>query len=278
MESTQEIIQVLAESYGADISIYDEAFLQKTMQNRCSLLGIPLASDYLTYLLLNPAEAKQLLESLCINYSEFFRSPLTFTYLEQILLPKIALERTPKEELRIWSAGCAAGQEPYSLAMLLEEIKLQNATHLPYRIIATDMSENELVIAKKGEYPENALQNIRLKQLRAFFQENSGKYTINKDIKAKVSFTSYNLLDTSSAVPQESIFGDFDVVFCSNLLFYYRPDQQQAILQKIVKATRQGGYIVTGESESYLLTKYIGLRRVNSLVPIFHKQQYGGAR
>lgn len=115
------------------------------------------------------------------------------------------------------------------------------------------------------------IQNISFKRLKAFFEKNAKTYVICPQLKKHVSSTTYNLHDKLSNSPQESIYGDFDLVLCNNLLFYYKAEHQQYILQKLIKSVSENGFIITGEVEKYLLSESKKLYPVVCVVPIFQK-------
>ena len=173
--------------------------------------------------------------------------------------------------LRVWSAGCSTGQEAYSIAMMLENELEKGRKAFRYRIIATDISESALELANKGVYREEAIQNIRARDINRFFERDIENYTVCERLKRNVSFSRYDLLDPFSANPQESIFGNFDLVICSNVLFYFEKEHQRFILGKLVNALVGNGYLITGEAERQNVLKYCALRSVVPPSPIFQK-------
>jgi chemotaxis protein methyltransferase CheR len=234
LQIVNEMICLMQDAYGIDVGMYDGTFLEKSIGSRCAIKGINKPADYLQYLSTNTIEADHFLATLNITYSEFFRNALAFAHLEQWILPKLIEEKANGGELRIWSAGCSTGQEPYSIAMVLEEFQKVRSKEVRYRIFATDIAESELAIARKGEYSERAIQNIKIKHFKDFFDQKGENYLISSRVKKHVNFSVYNLLDPLSSCPEESIFGNFDLVFCCNLLFYYQPEFQQRIFDKLL--------------------------------------------
>lgn len=273
VESIEPYLDDFISRYQIDISVYDYAFLEKSLNCRLNELNLNSFQEYVNFLNGYPEELSVLQSRLNNSYSEFFRNPITFAYLELVLLPQLfEKKRTCNAgELRIWSAACAAGQEAYSLAMLCyEQAKIY---HQPsnYRIFATDISTSELDFAQKGEYPAEALDNIILKRLKAYFQKQNEFYAILPTIKERINFSVFDLLSENGACPPESIYGNFDLIFCSNLLFYYRPEIREFILDKINKTLTKGGYLVTGETERDILKEY-GYREIFAHSAIFQKR------
>jgi len=269
-----ELVRKMQSVYGLDISAYDISFLKRAVDKRLAVTETENISDYLQYLNNDADEAAALFESLNITHTEFFRNTLTFAHLEQWIIPRLMEEISTNNELRIWSAGCSSGQEVYSIAMLIENINSQKRIKKRYRIIATDISESALNKAQIGEYDEKDVQMIRVKDLKEFFVKTGEKYKVCDRLKQHISFSTYDLLDNRSTYPQESIFGNFDLVMCSNLLFYYNPDSQHGIVKKLIDSLDENGYLVTGEAEVQIMGKFKDLYLVTPSSPIF-KQRRG---
>ena len=247
----ENLVRVMKKVMGKDISRYEASFLAQTLRKRLSVTGVDTVADYAAFLPDHPGEAEELWRALNITYSEFFRNPLTFALLEQWILPRLLAERERqgRAEIRIWSAGCAAGPEAYSLAILLADLSAARDPAPPFRIIATDLSEAALAAAREGVYEAAALQNVRLKHLRAYFSPQGTAYRVGAGLRDRVDFSSHDLLDERFASPPESIYGDFDLVMCGNLLFYYRRDLRRFILNRVHRALAGHGYLATGEVE-----------------------------
>ncbi|MCX5971492.1 MAG: hypothetical protein NTV14_08345, partial [Coprothermobacterota bacterium] len=169
-EETNDIVGLISQAYGRDISVYDSSFLAKSLQKRLAATGITSFAAYRDCLRENRTEAEDFLDSLNITYSEFFRNPLTFALLEQRVLPALVERKALTcEEIRIWSATCAAGEEPYSIAILLDQIASATGKTIPARIFATDIGEEGLATARVGSYSAAALRNVALKHLQDCF-------------------------------------------------------------------------------------------------------------
>lgn len=189
------------------------------------------------------------------NYSSFFRNPITMSVLEMYVLPALLERRFGEgaEEIRIWSAACSEGQEPYSLAMLLEDQLLVKNGSIKYRIIATDLIEDNLRFAKEGVYGMDALEKISLGRFRMFFKEFGSHFQIIDKIRDTISFQFFDLLNAKQHSPSAGIFGSYDLIYCSNVLIYYKPDVQQAVLERIAASIAPRGLLVVGEAERALV-------------------------
>ncbi len=269
-----EAIAALTRLHRLDVSIYDSNFLAKSLEKRRVAAEYETVSAYLERLTQSPAEADIFLRSLNINHSAFFRNPLTFALLEQLILPALvdAKKKSGQTGIRIWSAGCAAGQEAWSIAILLEQLAVAREQPIPYSIIATDVSNEALALARRGIYSATEVQNTPLKHTRTYFSVRGESYEIIAALRERVDFSFYDLLDENSSSPAASIYGDFDLVICSNLLFYYRSEIRQRILDKVCGAVNSGGYFVTGEAERDIVAKQETLRAVMPFAAVFQKR------
>jgi chemotaxis protein methyltransferase CheR len=244
------LIKVMAQSHGLDVSFYNESFLVKSLEKRLQTTS-ETAPAYLARLSEDGAEAETFYRSLRIGYSDFFRNPTTFALLEQQILPGLVEKkaRNGQGEIRIWSAGCSAGQEAWSVAILLDEQAAACKQTVPFRIFGTDLSEADLAFARTGVYSAAAVGNVRLRHLNSCFTLQGDTYAISSRIKSRVDFSVYDLLDANTSCPPASIYGDFDLVLCSNVLIYYQPKAQHIILDKLRQSLAAGGYLITGETE-----------------------------
>ncbi|MCX6971228.1 MAG: protein-glutamate O-methyltransferase CheR [Verrucomicrobia bacterium] len=259
------IVRAMAGSHGLDISRYEEAFLRAAISRRMEASGVATLAAYGEHLEQSAPEAGRLFRSLRIDHSEFFRNPLTFAVLEKLILPGLVAGKGQcgSGEVRVWSAGCASGQEAWSLAMLLEDM----AGPVPYRIFATDLADPDA--ARAGFYHAGELGNVRLRHLTKYFSEQDDSFSIVPRLRDRVDFSAYDLLDSSSASPAASIYGGFDLILCCNVLFYYRPEARQRILDKLSRALSPGGYFVTGEAEKAMVAGQKTFRAVLQPAAIF---------
>jgi chemotaxis protein methyltransferase CheR len=272
-ESLAGLSRVLHALLGLDIAVYDEGFLQQSIAKHLLATGLTSITDYAGYVAEHPGEAAAFQLSLRINHSTFFRNPLTYALLEQQILPKLAAAKqlAGLHEIRIWSAGCAAGQEVWSVAMLLDELTGKADMPLDYRIFGTDLSAADLTLAQTGVYSEKAMRNVRLRHLRECCSKQGESYAIAPRLLARADFSAHDLLDEDFSSPEAGIYGDFDLILCCNLLFYYRPTIQQQILNKLCRALAPGGYLLTGKTERDNVTKHPGLHTVTTTPAIFQK-------
>jgi chemotaxis protein methyltransferase CheR len=268
------IVRVMRDSHGIDISMYDSSFLANSVEKRVSAASAKTAAAYAEALPGDDAEAEAFADSLNITYSEFFRNSLTFALLEQLILPSLIEhgQKTGRAEIRVWSAGCAAGQEPYSVAMLLDELLSARGDAVGFRFFATDRSDAELASARKGAYDRAAVGNVRLRHIRHYFTRKGETYQVIPRLRERIAFSVYDLLDGHGVCPPVSIYGDFDLVICSNLLFYYRPGVRQLVLDNISSCLAPHGYLMTGEAERAIVQAAGGFRALAPPAALFRKR------
>jgi chemotaxis protein methyltransferase CheR len=269
----ENIIRFMHDRYTLNVTIYDKSFLERTIANRMIFSSCKSKDDYLLLLNKMPSEVTMLIESLTNSYSEFFRNPLTFALLKQIIYPKLFDKKGTlhAHEVRIWSAGCAAGQEAYSLAMLADEYINEHPVSTSFRIFATDISTKQLEDARRGVFDQKNIQNTTHGFINAYFTAKGQSYAVNEKLKSYIDFSFYDLLDKETNAPPSSIFGGFDIIMCSNVLFYYQPDIQKVILDKLSRSLNIGGFLFTSEAEIGIVRGYSNFKQFSSLSTIFVK-------
>ena len=248
-ENNKPITKLLLQRENFDGSKYDESFLEKTLEKRMTESHCASETMYYDYLQQSHIEAQEYIRSLSVCYSEFFRNSLTFAVLERVILPGIIFnkKKNSQHEVRIWTAACAAGQETYSIAMLLKEFS--NDNKIKFRIFATDQSEEQIEYAQKGVYKLSELRNLSVGRLANWLTNKGDNYSVKPELKEHIEFSTFDLFSKEFSSPPTSIFGDFDLIVCANLLFYYKPEFQKVILKKVTNCLSADGFLVTGETE-----------------------------
>lgn len=278
MDDPGRVAVVMKECHGRDITSYNAAFLINIIQARRTLCGLGANDLYHEYLLENKIEAAAFWDSLHITHSRFFREPLTYAVLEQYVFPEICSRKAGGSEIRVWSAGCACGQEAYSLAMLLLDHAQDMGREIRFRIYATDIDEQALEAGRAGRYHRETVAQVQAGRLARYFTEQGDYYTVTPALRKHVSFSTYDLLDDSSSHPPDSIYGDFDLVMCSNLLIYYTLHYQRIILNKLQKSLAQSGYLATGEAEKTLVGNELYQRMMSPSTAVFKAGKWKGVQ
>ncbi len=190
----------------------------------------------------NTEEMKWMLDSVTTNLTRFFRNQPHFDTLINYVIPKtVAKKRAQgKTNIKVWSAGCSTGEEPYTIAMVLKEHLPPNMT---FQILASDISLKSILTAKQGYYPQNKCEGIPPNYLAKYFTKTDGGYQINEDLKNTIRFDYHNLKNSSSTI-------DNDVVFCRNVLIYFDLPAQTTTVNCFYNSMESDSYLYIGHSES----------------------------
>ena len=243
-QALEGFLEELRERHGIDFRSYKTPTIMRRLRRRMVATDSDSVEDYTRYLNDHPDEYRQLINTFLIKVTEFFRDPELFAYLKEEVLPQLITEaRESGRQLRIWSAGCATGEEAYSLAILVSEILGAEAALFDVRIFATDVDENAVNFARHGIYPASALSGLSEEQIRHYFVEENGQYQIKKPVRGMIVFGEHDLA-------QRSPFPRVDLVVSRNVLIYFTTELQRRALQLFAYALRQGGYLVLGKAES----------------------------
>lgn len=265
------IVKAIMESTGRDISPFDASFLEVAAGKRMDKLSMGDADGYTALLRSDIGEATAYSDSLCNSYSEFFRNSLTFSVLERHILSTMLSRKddSKSSEIRIWSAGCAAGQEPYSIAIMLADMGLGCNTEPRVRIFATDNAADQIELAKTAIYDARSLRNVKLSQFGKHFTKVGDRYSLSSQIRQMVEFSVLDLLDDKHSFPTSSIYGCFDIIVCCNVLYYYSAESQGRMLNRLLRALAKGGCIVTDDVEKSIIEKFRKLRPFEWNSPIY---------
>jgi chemotaxis protein methyltransferase CheR len=223
--------------------------LQKRLSPRAKELNFDTFQQYFYFLQYDPradAEFDQIYDLVTTNETYFFREPAQLTAFTEEIVPDI-LERKSIKKVRIWSAGCSSGEEPYSLAMLLQELGWFNRA--AFEIFASDLNQQVLARARKGHYRESAFRatdpSIRDKY---FARESDGSWKISDEIRNRISFGRLNLYDEGRV----SLVGNLDVILCRNVIIYFDDSSKKVVVNSFYNRLLEGGYLLLGHSESLI--------------------------
>jgi len=230
------------EQSGIDFALYKQPTIVRRLQRRMAAVGIRTLREYLRYIQQRPEEYARLILSFLIKVTEFFRDPEVFTALREHVLPELITSARGRE-LRIWSAGCATGEEPYSLAITLCEALGDELAQFSVRIFATDVDAQAIAFARRGIYPPSALLGMPSALKERYFLATEGGFAVAPKLRSLVIFGDHDL-------GQRAPFPDMDLVLCRNVLIYFTTDLQTRALQLFAYALRDGGYLVLGQAEA----------------------------
>jgi two-component system CheB/CheR fusion protein len=239
----RKIFFLLRTRTGVDFSLYRMNTVRRRLQRRFTLNKVADLGEYLQLLRRHPVELDALYQDLLINVSSFFRNPGVFEALKKRIFPKLVQMHDGGDALRIWAAGCAMGQEPYSLAIAFAEFAEQHGTDVPVQIFATDVNATTLEAARAGRYTPAQVESVSPARPARYFTKEGDNYRVQKSIRDRVVFAPQNLL---SHPP----FTRIDLISCRNVLIYLESAMQQKIIPTFHYALRPGGYLLLGTSES----------------------------
>jgi two-component system CheB/CheR fusion protein len=229
---------------GIDFSTYKSPTILRRLQRRMAITHMETLEAYVQYATAHPDEYQHLSSSLLIKVTEFFRDPELFVTLRDEILPGlIAQARAQGRQLRFWSAGCATGEEAYSLAILLADLLGDDLNQLPLRIFATDVDADAIAFARRGVYPPAALAGLPAELVARAFTPVDGAYEIVPAIRNLVIFGQHDL-------GVRAPFPNIDLVICRNVLIYFTAELQRRALQLFAFALREGGYLALGKAET----------------------------
>ena len=239
----REIFTLLKVRTGHDFANYKRPTVLRRIERRINVRELSSLPEYAAYLKKHADETNALLKDLLISVTNFFRDKEAFLYLERDVLPRILTDKTSKDQIRLWVAGCATGEEAYSIAMLLAE----KAEHLPdapvVQIFATDIDENAIAAARNGFYTLNDAADVSPERLNRFFTKQNDGYRIRRELREMILFANHNLL-------KDPPFSQVDLVTCRNLLIYFNGEAQERVLETFHFALKPSGYLFLGSSES----------------------------
>src|SRR5262249_36650919 len=238
-----EIIDLLRAHTAVDFTHYKRTTIGRRIQRRVALKGFESVEDYLHFLRDNPLEQQQLYQDLLIRVTQFFRDPELFEALKEKVFPEITRGRTPESPVRIWVAGCATGEEVYSLAISLLEYLAGRPDVVPIKILATDLNEAALEKARAGVYIDNIELDVSQERLRRYFVWVNGRYQISKAVRDLCVFSRHNMVT-------DPPFSRLDLISCRNVLIYLDAALQRRVLPVFHYALSPGGFLVLGTSEN----------------------------
>jgi chemotaxis protein methyltransferase CheR len=236
--------KLIHERAGIHLKEHKITLLSNRIRKRLRTLNIRDYDDYYQFLLNgNPEEMVHFLEVVTTNESYFWRTTQNFDALKTFVLPEL-LKRQPDRELKLWSAGCSTGEEPYNLAIELIE-SMRRLGYFKFRIVATDISARVIEFARQGRYSGRKIEKVPPDILRRYFRtvpEDPDALEIREDIKQKIEFRVENLFESTPA--------GMHVIFCRNVMIYFKREEQKVLVDRFYSSLLPGGYLFIGHAES----------------------------
>jgi two-component system CheB/CheR fusion protein len=238
-----KIFALIRSATGHDFSNYKQTTIRRRIERRMAIHQIDRAEEYVRYLQNAPAEVYTLFKEMLIGVTNFFRDPGAFDILATQVLPDLLARKSPDVPIRIWSPGCATGEEAYSLAILLAEIMEQHKQHAPVQIFGSDLDAAAIESARLAVYPESIAADVPPERLQRFFVKEDNTYKVKKQIRDMVVFAVQNLV-------KDPPFSRLDLLSCRNLLIYMDAVLQKQLFPLFHYALLPQGVLFLGSSES----------------------------
>jgi len=243
-----EFLKETAPLFGLHWRPFQRRGVKRKIEKRIVEVGFPNFDEYLLKVRKDPEEQSYLSKVLTVTISRFFRDKEVFDTLEHSIIPTIINNKKENDKFKIWSIGCASGEEPYSFLLLWKEKFEKVYPQIHLSILATDINEKLLERAKEGKYKKSSLKEIPEEVLRRFFKIGNGFYIPDQSLREGVEFRRHDII-------HEEPFLGMDIVFCRNLAFiYFSKESQMSVLKKIVGSLNEEGYLIIGKDESPPLT------------------------
>ena len=228
---------------GQDFSLYKKSTIGRRIARRMALHNIKDSEVYLRYLKQNVAEVHKLFKELLINVTSFFRDAEAFDLLKKEILPQLFRDKPDAYVFRVWVAGCATGEEAYSIAILIRELMDETNQEFKVQIYSTDLDDDAISTARAGIYPYNIVQDVSAERINRFFIKDDAGYRIKKEIREMVVFAIHNVI-------KEPPFTRLDLLSCRNLMIYLEPELQNRLIPLFHYALKLGGVLFLSPSES----------------------------
>jgi len=255
------------------LSDFRQSFVQRRISKRMMQTKCKKESEYLELLKQGDDELNSLMDALTIQVSWFYRNPINWEILKTEVLPGMLSQKIKNNEtlIRIWSAGCARGEEPYTVAILLNELIEKNHLPLTIQIFATDIDTKSLELAQRGLYHAEALKYLPLGMVKKYFKHSNDSYQISPELKKLIHFSYFDLLNSKHLAPAESVYATFDLTFCRNVLIYYQEIIQRQLFRKLTKITTKHGFLILGDAELPNGAERKLVRKIENIGNIYQK-------
>jgi len=227
---------------GIHFTSTNRSILESRLKERLREKHLDTIGEYFALISKDQGELKSFLDSITTNLTRFFRNQAHFDALEHFVVPELIKIKKPSgnNTIRIWSAGCSTGEEPYTIAMLLNEVL---SPPWKFEIVASDLSLKSLMLAKEGFFAESRIAGVPDDYLKKYFEKVEGGYKIAQNVMSKIRFDYHNLINDSGL-------RNMDVVFCRNVIIYFDEAAQNAVINKFWDSMNSKSFLFIGHSES----------------------------
>ncbi|AFZ29693.1 MCP methyltransferase, CheR-type with PAS/PAC sensor [Gloeocapsa sp. PCC 7428] len=241
----EALLNYIKRSRGIDFTSYKRPSLMRRVGKRMQAIEVDNYSNYIDYLEVHPQEFVHLFNTILINVTSFFRDPTVWEYVQTEIIPRIIARKESSEPIRVWSAGCASGQEAYTLAIVLAEALGVEQFRARVKIYATDVDEEALNSARHAVYNVREVAGLSPELLERYFDRYENLYTFRKDLRRSVIFGRHDLV-------QDAPISRIDLLVCRNTLMYFNAEAQARIISRFHFALNDSGFLVLGKAEMLL--------------------------
>jgi len=267
----ESLLDYLKRTRGFDFTGYKRASLERRIAKRMQMIGVATFADYLDYLEVHPEEFSGLFNTVLINVTHFFRDPPTWEYIASTVVPDLIARNDGGSPIRVWSAGCASGEEAYTLAMIFAEALGADGFRDRVKIYATDVDDDALAKARQATFTEREVADVPRALLEQYFESTDGRYVFRKDLRRHVIFGRHDLI-------QDAPISRVDLLVCRNTLMYFNAETQARILARFQFALNDHGVLFLGRAETMMThdNAFAALdlkHRISAKVPTRHGSQ-----
>jgi two-component system CheB/CheR fusion protein len=269
-EEFERFLEFLKEKRGLDFTVYKRASVARRVSRRMQAAEVESLSDYLDRLEVDPQEFVQLLNTILINVTGFFRDAPAWEFLSKEIVPETIAHKDPNAFIRLWSAGCASGEEAYSLAIVLAEALGEEQFTSRVKIHATDIDEEALGQARRATYAQRDLEGVSADLITKYFRQSGAQYTFHPELRRAVIFGLHNLLT-------DAPISNLDLLVCRNTLMYFNAESQRRVIGLFHFAIQNTGFLFLGKAEMLQISAPL-FAPVNTRHRIFRKVPSAAAR
>ena len=244
-ERVEDLLQYLKKTRGFDVTAYKRSSLVRRIDRRLQAVSVPSYDGYQDYLEHHAEEFDLLFNTILINVTSFFRDAEAWRFVATEVVPRIMADARPDGAIRVWSAGCASGEEAYTLAMILVDHMGMDQFRHRVKIYASDIDDEALTQARHATYSAQHVQDVPPEQLKRYFERVEDRYVFNKDLRRAIIFGRHDLV-------QDAPIARINLLVCRNTLMYFTREAQAKVLGRLHFSLRSGGYLFMGRAELLL--------------------------
>ena len=252
-DSFDQLSTYVTREYGIKLPINKKSMLESRLNKKVKSLGMESYRQFMDFIFSDEGRRRELfnvIDLITTNKTDFFREPAHFQFLQQSFLPDY-LQEFGSRQLRVWSAGCSTGEEPYTLIMVLEEFRKQHSL-FTYSLLASDISTRVIQVSHQGIYHKDRIAEVPVEIKRTYFLRSKKKddnlVRVKPEFRNKITYRRINLMDNDYGMNNASL----DIIFCRNVLIYFDKPIQEKVIKKFTDCLRPGALLFLGHSESLM--------------------------